>query len=197
MKNVLISLALLILSTSAMAAEHLEVLIGTNEANVSASDGYSEDADDIAIGFRFSSGVTDHFGFEISYRDYGKWKDTHFDSRVGEVTNDTGDTHSFNIGIFGSLPLGQGISLTGRIGGAAWETDMTIAAPKLEKAWLDDASGLDPYYGVGIQYIRDGRIISFDYSYLEFDARFQSSLAGDGDFEATMSTASISIGMVF
>ncbi len=122
-----------------------------------------EDYDDRSIGIRTGYAFSDRFSVEIGYVDFGTYEETFF---VGDgdptcvidcggeetppVTEFSIDSlTSLNIGIMGSMPWKDNISLHARAGLAMWEAEGSLTDGISGDILSGSNDGDDIYFGVG------------------------------------------------
>ncbi len=201
----IITIIALCLSPLAMAegfdwhGSSLELLVGHSDQELRAGDDHHEEESNTSYGIRAGYAVSDHFTIETAYRDYGEYDHTYVDSAAG--INDVHDeihTTSYDVGIKAALHFpNHNISFTYRMGYSAWDTDLDISAPSVGLDDSDHNSGVDPYFGVGLQYIHpSGFMISLETSRLHYDGTLDTPNLY-GDYSSTLDTTSIAIGKTF
>ena len=99
-----------------------EVLVGTADQEFSFGS-LSTSGDDMSFGIRGAFSLNEHFAVEAAYRIYGEADDTYIDD-FGDTINDKLSSTALNLGVKGSIPFDNGISLNGRIGLALWDVEL-------------------------------------------------------------------------
>lgn len=149
--------------------------------------------DDTSLGLRAGMSFNKYIGLELSYHDYGEISDSYIDFADDTIT-DYLDTTSFNVGVVGSIPLGEKFAINGRLGIALWDFDFRETDSSLPgMSFKDDDSGVDAYYGIGVQYSPVEHFqLSLEYTVLGFEAEI-----GSVDVDQTVENLSLAIGYVF
>jgi len=94
-------------------------------------------------GFEFNRSLALEVGF-IHFGEHGVDYTNGFDTAYERV-----ETTATYLALIGALPLGPGASLYGKVGFASWYQDYSWSESYL--TYLDDAVGVDPMIGVGLQ----------------------------------------------
>lgn len=116
----------------------------------------SQDKSDIAARVLLGYRINRHLALEGGWGDYGKVDgraETSFP--LGRVTIER-QTRAFSLDAVGTLPLGERLELTGKIGAAFWrvENSTTTVLPVSSVAVNNtrEQSGSSPHVGIGLQY---------------------------------------------
>lgn len=182
-------------ATSTIAEVEFSIagLLGNADQEGKSSGFITISGDDSSIGIRGSMFFNDYAGLELSYHDFGSASES-FIYSVGDKITDYLETTSMNLGIVGSIPLGDSFSIDGRLGIARWDFEIRETNSGFPGAELKyDDSGLAVYHGVGVQYRPvDYLILSLEYTVFSFDA-FVGALETDQKVE----NVSLAIGYIF
>ncbi len=154
MKRTLLALLLSMSSLPALAQTGQysgALLLGLADQELESSGDRTTSGDDFAIGVRGTYILNDSISFEGAYQNYGEAEDT-FTDESGQDITDTISTVALNLGVKGSVPLGDAFSVHGRVGLSIWDAEFTQTqsfSPSLQSKVEDD--GVDFYYGIGAQ----------------------------------------------
>lgn len=130
--------------------------LGQTKADVDCTADYSAifadiscDADDKDSAWKLFAGyqVTRNAAIEFGFVDMGEFTIDGTDSFFGS-TRATAEGDGFTITGVGSMPVGTGVDLIGKIGLLMWNVDTTIATSNFGSASEDD-SGTDLTFGFG------------------------------------------------
>lgn len=149
------------------------------------------DTDDNDIGYKLFAGYqfNPNFAVEASYLDFG---DFTADLTVTNGT-DTGTADAkasvdgFGFAVLGKLPIQGPFSLYGKLGLIAWDGEATGTARvngNLVAHERESADDIDPFYGVGAEYIVNQLVIRAEYE------RYDLSESGE-DFEIDLISGSL------
>jgi OOP family OmpA-OmpF porin len=199
MKNKLlpiVALSALALSTPALCETYgytIEGVLGKSD-QTNAIDGF-----DAIGGYGSSKAIRGLFAInsaldlEVGYSDYGTAEDSGIDS-FGDLITDTLVTTAAQVGIRGSIPLGNKLALTGRAGVALWELDYQQTDSAFPgEIYRDSDEGADPYFGAGLQLrLEDNLRLGVEYSLLSFSATL-----GDASTDHDISSFAVSLGFSF
>ncbi|KZM39936.1 hypothetical protein OA92_17835 [Marinomonas sp. SBI22] len=191
MKKKLVSVILLanayVFPTYASENFSIEALLGrANQAiNVVGED--TKEGDSTSKGIRFSYFMNDNFSLDVSYVNYGSasYKTSSVSVRTKSSVK--------SIGIQGLLPINEKLKLSARGGISFWEFDTVEAFTSSTNIWTFDDDGMDPYYGLGLEYILDDKVsLGLDLSYIKMGIE-PSNLTADHEVINT----SLSLGYRF
>lgn len=88
-----------------------------------------------------------YLGVRGGYVDFETFDDIIEVESIGDVPDIDIDLEGWMVGVDGHLPMGRWISLTGRAGYIAWESQAKLGLVQLE----DSKTGSDPFYGGGLE----------------------------------------------
>jgi OOP family OmpA-OmpF porin len=112
-------------------------------AGVSTSVTDTDNATKLFGGFEFNRSLALEVGF-IHFGEHG----VDYADSFGTVYERV-ETTATTLALIGALPLGPGASLYGKVGFASWYQDYSVS--DFDVSYLDDAVGVDPMFGVGVQ----------------------------------------------
>lgn len=166
MKNKLVSAILLanvyVFPTYAAENFSTEVLFGSaNQAtNVVGED--TKEGDSTSMGIRLSYILNDNFSLDISYVDYGS---ASYKTSAVSIRTKT-SVKSFGMKV--RLPINEKFAVSARTGISYWEFDTVEAFTSSTNIWTFDDDGMDPYYGLGLEYTLDDKVtLGLDLSYIK------------------------------
>lgn len=138
--------------------------IGGNDVDAEYGGITSTSVDDTDMAWKIFSGkkVTENFGIEVAYLDYGRLAaESGFKPASPPITgaiHTNLDTTAWMIDAVGSLPVREKLELFGKLGIARWNTDTTISATAGITVLVEpfDNDGNDIHFGVGTRYAVNG-----------------------------------------
>lgn len=191
MKKIVLGLLLSSLATQSVADPvfSAELLLGRAEQETDFDGFLPTSGSDTSLGIRGAYILNPFVAFELAFQDYGETNDTYIDN-FGDTINDRISTNAFNIGAKGSFPFANGWSAIGRIGASRWELEIRSTDSFFPgQVFEDDDSGVDLYYGLGVQYdINTNLIVGVEYTVI--DAGFSTEDVS-GDHQVNNFSASI------
>lgn len=196
MNNLTKGILFIAFTTPALAAESkfsAELLLGTADQESEINGFGSISGDDTSMGVRGVFTLNENVAFELAFQDYGEMSDS-FEDEFGDTINDKVSTDAINFGAKGIIPLGNGLSLNGRVGLSLWDTELKetdSSAPG--QVFSADDDGNDLYFGLGAQYAINRQVnIGIEYTMTEMDV---SILGISVDHE--VKNLSLSVGVAF
>lgn len=166
---------------------NLDLIVGSanQKTNVSGEDAKEGNSD--SVGVRLSYLVNDNFAIDLSYFDYGN--SIYKTSSVSTRTKSS----SKSIGFSSHFDLSKKLLLTARGGISFWEFDAVEAFTTSTNVWTFSDNGMDPYYGLGLEYNLDDKVsLGLDLSYIKMGIE-PSNLTADHEVINT----SLSLGYRF
>ncbi|MGB0943410.1 MAG: porin family protein [Marinomonas sp.] len=191
MTKKLVSLFLLVnvyaLPSYATEKFNFDLIVGSanQKTNVAGEDAKKGDSD--SVGGRLSYLLNDNFAIDLSYFDYGN--SIYKTSRVSTRTKSSAKS----IGFSTHFDLNEKLLLKARSGISFWEFDAVEAFTTSTNIWTFSDDGMDPYYGLGLEYTLDDKVtLGLDLSYIKMGIE-PSNLTADHEVINT----SLSLGYRF
>ena len=144
------------------AVENFAVEVLAGRAKHEASLGLFQpivDEDDTSLGIRGTWQLSKHWGFDLSYNDFGEANDTTRDS-AGDAIEFSLKGSAVELNLNGRMFLVDRLALIGRMGVSRYDSEISIGT------FSDDDDGYSLVLGAGIQYgFTDHFFSSVDYSW--------------------------------
>ena len=206
MKKTTLALLLSVAATHTYADNFFsfEVMVGNTDQETSfGSDLLPTEGDDNSTGVRASYLINENFAAELTYQNYGEISSSFFYGDIFGTLTETVETTALSIGLKGTLPLENGLSITARAGMSRWDYSLEDRFSDIpELVFTLDEKGSDIYYGVGLEYEINSKVfVGLEYSILEFDETSAIRLEGETldhvDFDHEISNLLVSAGVKF
>jgi len=205
MKKVILGMAVssaMILASNVYAGPYVVASVGQTQIESDMSIGAfslpsAKDTDTyVSVGFGYS--MNKNFSVEVAYNDFGEGSDAiSVDESGAPVDLDT-EVSSFSVAAQGSLLLGEGFSVLGRVGVERWDVDFGLSANGFRDS--GDDSGFDLFYGVGVSYaLNDSLSIVAMYDVHKIDASDSFLIIGGikADFDVDLEVFSLGAQLAF
>ena len=116
----------------------------------------SEDNNDGAFRALLGYQLNRNLAIEAAWGDYGSVDGkANTTLPLGRVRTER-ETSAFTLDVVGTLPLGERLDLTGKVGAAFWQIDTQtttiLPVSSVASTRQSDQSGIAPHYGIGLQY---------------------------------------------
>jgi len=157
------------------------LLVGESEQNSMAErviDTFDVSGDDISVGLRASYKLNRYIAAELSYQDFGDVNRVIVDS-ANFTIDDQLTFRSVNLGIKGSLPVTDKVSVDARTGASFWEMEFRRLDTAFEnQRFENEANDNNLYYGVGLTYDFSDRFsLGVEYTVIEAQGSFDRARA--------------------
>lgn len=193
MKKLAFGILISVAAVSAHSQNSAELLLGSAQQETDLNGYATTSGSDISAGVRGSFSFNPNFAVELAYQGYGETDDTFVDS-YGDTVNFQFRSSAINVGVKGSVPLQNGISLNARAGMSLWDVGFTAtdSSKPGAVAALDD-DGSDLYYGIGVQFnVSETFIVGAEYTITDIGMK-----PAEFSFDHTIKNLALSAGFVF
>ena len=140
-------------ASPANADEDIGFYAGGSVSNVQLDETFDDGIgiDDDTTGFRLLGGYqfSRYLAIELGYIDFGEFDESL--SVAGSMVDLEAEVDGFDASIVGRLPVTDAFTLTGRVGGIAWDAEAEVRVDGMVDS-TDSDDGTDLFYGLGAEY---------------------------------------------
>ncbi|MFL0810703.1 MAG: porin family protein [Agarilytica sp.] len=195
MKNIVLGVFIAATAMPALSDSYFSVdaLLGSANQKSNIDGGREISGSDLSIGVRGAFNVNENFALEASHFIYGEATESYVDS-FGDDIDESVETMALRLGVKGSIPLGDVVSLNGRAGLSMWDYEYEYRDSFFDGlVFKADDNGVDLYYGMGIQFnLNEKFTLAAEYDITEMGVKIEGV-----SIDHEVKNLALSVGYIF